>query len=203
MKITTLTKSLLTTSVLIASLNAQAALITFDFASDGTNTLESTYTSGGYTLEVEALDNTDADAIISFAGAGLGVAGGGNGNRIGGGDNITFTLLGGDSFDFINVLFTDAGSSALLDNETAGLLFSDGNTETITGPTTSFTSQTVDATSFNIEGISGNGFRLLGLELNIIDTITIPNPVSSVPEPTTLAIFSLALAGLFSRKLKR
>lgn len=192
MTIKKLTKGLLATSVLLASMSSQAALITFDFTSTVVN---DTYISEGFSLEVAA------SGALSVTATGLGVAGGGNGNRLGGSDNIDFTLLGGESFDFINVLFTPTGNNALLDGETATISFSDLSTETIAGATTLFTSQTVDASGFNIAGGSGNGFRILGVELNIPDTIT--DPVSSVPEPTTLAIFSLALAGLFSRKLKR
>jgi len=204
MTIKKLAKGLLASSVLLASLNSQAALITFDFTDDTAN-LQSvvTLTSGGYSLELSAFnDLTPADITAPASGLGLGVSGGGNGGRLGGSDNINFSLLGGDTFDFINVLFNTTGNNNPLSvGETATISFSDLSQETINGNDAgTFTSQTVDASSFNISG-SDNGFRILGVELNIVDTIT--DPVSSVPEPTTLAIFSLALAGLFSRKLKR
>jgi len=194
MKFSGFIKRLLITFTLFISLNSQAGIITFNFEEDLSDDQHSiSYISDYFTLTVEAFNPNGSNGDISRWIDGLGVSTNPDSNRLGLNEYITFTLEGA-SFDMITLLFpTNAGGNknALGGLDVANISFDDGNNESFSGYTTSWTSQKVDASSFTIRASgNGNGFRVREVQFD-------------VPEPTTLAIFALGLIGLASRRLKK
>jgi hypothetical protein len=190
----------LTAGILLsmASVFANAGLITFDFTA-GPNAHEITFTDSDYTLIVAGFIDGDA-ATLNHGGDALSVLGG-TGNRINPGDLVSFSLFDAADdaviFDSLKLVFSVGTGVSLFSRESAIVTFDADADVEIQGTGTndegleSFTITDLNSSSFDLATLADvNGFRLAGIELEI----------ASVPEPTTLAIFGLGLAGLAFRR---
>jgi hypothetical protein len=191
MKMQKLFKTLVATSTLVLSLNASAALI-FNFEdhapANDNHTMD--YMLGGYVLTVEAF-NGGVDANIHTGTGGLGVTDGPGGNLIHSPEMLTFSL--DRAFDgVVTILF-----SAWNQLDVAEI---DGSTG---GPTTFVGT---DGSMFDF-GLAGSSFSVTAFDNNPrnendsfrVREIRFTEALKAIPEPSTLALFSLALLAFGSR----
>ena len=199
MTIVKMMKGLFISLSLVGSLSANAGLITFNFNDDVSDQHSLSYVSDGYTLTIEAFFSDDTDANIHGAAAGgLGVDGNSNA-RLNSGEYLTFSLDGA-SFDAASIFFTNVN-----DNELVNVDADDGFSTSFSAPTAELNLSALDASSLVVSATGGEGrregVRVNELQLNVIDVE--PEPSTDVPEPSTLALFSLAVFGLMVRRIKK
>lgn len=187
-------------------LSASAGLITFNLAGnsgDGAEGLaldglvSGSVTKGGVTATISAYPQiAGEDRVLNQTSSSFGI------NRVGDGCDVSAEVDGNCGYEFILFAFSelvDLVSITLSDyslNDIATIGFLDNHTTPYripSSPSTALLGETVggQGNNFYVASISGNGFSIDRFTINTRD----------VPEPGSLALLGLGLAGLgFSRR---
>jgi hypothetical protein len=179
MKMYTSLKAIMIALSLLVSMNVSANLI-FNFEenlSDKDHKLQ--YTLGDYTLTVKAFDADENNPTqkIDRSINGLGVNGKPNGDNIGKREYLLFEL-DKTFFGNLNIVFNLFGN-----NEKAKIKLNDGDFKILKGNGSDvWTAGTAGINSFTVKGHNNASFRV--------------GEVALVPEPSSLALLSLALFGM-------
>ena len=188
-------------SILLSPLSVWAALITYNFTGvQGTSVPSLTYTESDVTVSITALKdfggaNTAANVHIN-ANNGLGVTGSPDGNRIGTNEALIFDWNPFSGALLSGLVFEHAGGVEIFDIYVDGVLSL--NDIAIGAPgggniiDLDFSSSSLQGSSFAFVGQSGSGIRIKGLTIDV-----------EVPSPSTIAMFGVALAGVFLARRRR
>lgn len=166
----------------------QATPLTLDFTT-GVNTGITSYSEDGFTLAVDSVGNHFDD---NWSGA-MGFHNG-PGNSVN--DNNLTLSFGGAVFDFLDIDMSNFNN--------------DGRLELIASDGTNFISSTLGQQNVNFFNVTSVSFSIRDRSENIFGgaswnniTVDFNSAGNSIPEPTSVALLGLALAGIgFSRKKK-